>query len=74
MYEHRSKLIPGFSKTHGCITLVYYQYFRDIRYAIAREKQLKKWRRSKKIILIDLQNKQWRDLSSQLNHPSIGQA
>ena len=71
--QHKSKLIPDFTKTHNCDRLVYYQHFRDIRYAIAREKQLKGWRREKKITLIELNNKYWTDLTNDLLHPSACQ-
>ena len=71
--QHKSKLVPGFTKTHNCDRLVYYQHFRDIRWAIAREKQLKGWRREKKITLIELNNKTWKDLTSDLIHPSACQ-
>lgn len=60
--EHKQGEVPGFSKGHGCSRLVYCQYFRDIRSAIAREKQLKGWRRQKKIELIELANKEWNEL------------
>jgi putative endonuclease len=50
--EHKQKIIPGFTRINNCNKLVFYQHFRDIRYAIAREKQLKSWRRQKKIELI----------------------
>ena len=71
--EHKNKLVPGFTKTHNCDRLVYYQHFRDIRWAIVREKQLKGWRREKKITLIELNNKNWKDLASCLIHPSACQ-
>jgi putative endonuclease len=60
--EHKNGEIPGFSKRHDCSILVYFQYFRDIRSAIAREKQLKGWRRQKKVELIELTNKYWKEL------------
>jgi putative endonuclease len=74
IHEHKDKSIPGFSKTQNCTCLVYYQHFTDIRYAIAREKQLKGWRRSKKMELIDLSNPRWKDLTDQMSHPSIRKA
>ena len=51
--EHRSGLIPGFSKKYNCHKLVYYEIYSDINQAIDREKQLKKWSRIKKDNLID---------------------
>ncbi len=62
VYEHKSKLIPGFSKTHACDILVHFEHFTDIKYAIAREKQFKSWRRAKKVVLIELKNKHWREI------------
>ena len=60
--EHKLGVFPGFSKRNHCTRLVYFQYFRDIKSAIAREKQLKGWRRQKKVELIELTNKGWREL------------
>ncbi|HAD81844.1 MAG: endonuclease [Candidatus Edwardsbacteria bacterium RIFOXYD12_FULL_50_11] len=60
--EHKQKIVPGFSKGNSCSKLVFYQYFKDIRCAIAREKQLKSWRRQKKIELIELNNPRWEEL------------
>jgi len=71
IFEHKQKLLPGFCKIYRCDCLVYYQHFRDVGFAIAREKQIKGWRRQKKITLIELNNKNWRDLSECLAHPSI---
>ncbi len=62
-YEHKRSLVEGFSKTYGCPRLVYVECHGDIREAIAREKQIKKWRREKKVFLIEKMNTQWRDLS-----------
>ena len=61
--EHRSGLIPGFTQKYCCHKLVYYEQYSDINQAIDREKQLKKWSRSKKDSLIDSVNKERIDLS-----------
>jgi len=61
-YEHREGLVPGFSKTHGCKTLVWYETFGDIDLAISREKRVKKWLRPWKDRLIAELNPDWRDL------------
>jgi len=61
--EHRQGLVEGFSKKYGVDRLVFYEQTPDIRSAIAREKQLKSWRREKKIALIEASNPTWRDLS-----------
>ena len=60
---HKLKLIDGFSKKYNVTRLVYYEPFGDIRDAIAREKQIKGWRRARKLALIQSANPSWRDLS-----------
>ena len=61
--EHKEKLVEGFTKRYNITMLVYYETTSDIRAAIAHEKQLKSWRRSKKIALIESSNPQWKDFS-----------
>lgn len=63
VYEHQQGLIEGFTKKYKVKQLVYYELFKDIRSAIEREKQLKRWNRLKKIELIYQQNPGWEDLS-----------
>jgi putative endonuclease len=63
MYEHKNGLIEGFTKKYGVNRLVYFEQIEDVEQAILREKQIKKWRRSKKIELIKSTNFQWVDLS-----------
>jgi putative endonuclease len=71
LYEHKNKLIEGFTKKYNLTKLVYYETTTDIRDAIAREKQLKElvlslpkeWLRIKKITLIEESNPGWDDLS-----------
>jgi len=63
VYEHKQKLIPGFTQKYNINRLVYYQATSDVREAIAREKQIKGWLRAKKITLSESVNPQWRDLS-----------
>jgi len=63
VWEHKQGLIEGFSKIYKCTRLVYYECFDDVRQAISREKQLKKWRREKKIGLIEGVNPRCQDLS-----------
>jgi putative endonuclease len=60
--EHREKLVPGFTRKYGVARLVYFEEFQDIRDAIEREKQLKKWNRAWKIRLIEAKNPNWDDL------------
>ena len=66
--EHKQKLVPGFSQTYNTTKLVYFEPFTDIRDAIAREKQLKRWRREKKVFLIEKHNPRWLDLSDNFPH------
>lgn len=61
--EHKSASIPGFTKLYNCTDLLYFEDTPSIEAAIAREKQLKGWRRSKKEALIDCLNPERRDLS-----------
>ena len=61
-YEHKSDAIPGFTSRHGCKTLVWYERHDSIVEAIAREKVLKKYRRSWKLYLIEALNPEWLDL------------
>lgn len=65
--EHKQDLIEGFTKQYGCHKLVYYEHYTDVKVAIAREKQLKRWRREKKVKLIESVNPTWRDLSEDWN-------
>ena len=65
VYEHRNKLYEGFTSRYNVTLLVYCEAFSDVREAIAREKQVKDWRREKKIALIESLNPSWRDLSSE---------
>jgi putative endonuclease len=66
VYEHREKLVPGFTKEYGVDKLVYYEVFDDPESAIRREKQLKRWRRDWKVELIERDNPNWDDLYSEL--------
>ena len=61
--DHRSGEFEGFASKYGCNRLVYFESFDDVRKAIDREKQLKGWRRQKKIALIEALNPRWQDLA-----------
>lgn len=63
MYEHKNKLISGFTKKYNIAKLVYYETTIDVTHAICREKQLKGWLRIKKVALIEESNPGWDDLS-----------
>jgi putative endonuclease len=66
MWEHRNRAVQGFSARYGVDRLVYFEPFDWVEEAIAREKQIKRWRREKKVALIESMNPTWRDL-----YPSI---
>jgi putative endonuclease len=61
--EHKLKLNSGFAEKYDVTRLVYFEAYGDVRNAIAREKQIKCWRREKKLALIRKLNPQFRDLS-----------
>jgi putative endonuclease len=63
MWEHKQKIGSKFAAKYNITRLVYYEEAADIRDAIAREKQLKRWRREKKVWLIERDNPEWKDLS-----------
>ena len=62
VYEHKNKLVEGFTKKYNINKLVYYEVFEDAYNAISREKQLKAGSRKKKLDLINKINKEWKDL------------
>ncbi len=62
VWEHRSDLAEGFTRRYAVHTLVYYETCDDAESALRREKQLKAWRRSWKVALIEGTNPEWRDL------------
>jgi putative endonuclease len=66
VYEHREKLVEGFTKKYNITKLVYYEVFGDVENAILREKQIKGGSRIKKIRLIESLNKMWTDLYDKL--------
>jgi putative endonuclease len=70
--EHRARRVPGFSARYNVRELVYFEVFGDVRAAIAREKQIKGWLRTKKIALIESINPGWRDLSVELHAAAAG--
>jgi len=65
VYEHKNKLVPGFTARYKINMLVYFEETPDVLSAIAREKQIKGWLRSKKSSLIETVNPQWIDLSAE---------
>lgn len=66
VYQHKNGLIEGFTKKYKCHKLLHYEMTNDPEVAISREKQLKKWRREKKELLIRRLNPNYSDLSASL--------
>jgi putative endonuclease len=64
VYQHKHKLVPGFTSKYNISRLVHYEETTDVREAIAREKQIKGWTRRKKAALIEASNPAWVDLSA----------
>ena len=64
VFEHKQKRIEGFTTRYRINRLVYYETFRNAPAAIAREKQIKAWRREKKVAMIEKMNASWKDLSA----------
>jgi len=65
VYEHKNKLIGGFTRKYNITKLVWYEVTSEITSAIARENQIKGWLRKKKIALIESMNPEWKDLSEE---------
>ena len=66
VYEHKNNLVEGFTNRYRVHTLVYWEQTENIEAAIQREKQLKKWKRQRKLALIEEYNADWDDLYEQL--------
>ena len=66
VWEHKSKLVEGFTDKYNVNCLVYYEFHENPNDAIMREKQIKKWKRDWKVSLIEELNPDWNDLYSQL--------
>jgi putative endonuclease len=62
IYEHRTKIIQGFTSKYNITRLVWFEIYEDPISAISREKELKKWKRAWKVQLIEAQNPRWDDL------------
>ena len=64
VWQHKNKVLPGFTAQYGLNRLVYFAEFRDVTFAIEREKQIKAGSRKKKLQLIESQNPGWADLAA----------
>ena len=67
--QHKNHVFEGFTDKYNCTRLVYYEAHQYVHVAIARETQLKKWRREKKEWLIGRMNPHWKDLSEEWGKP-----
>ena len=65
VFEHKQKIIHGFTSKYNIDKLVYFEISQDVNSAITREKQIKGWLRSKKVKLIESMNPAWQDLSNE---------
>ena len=63
VWQHKNHIYEGFTDRYNCTRLVFYERYGEASAAIARETQLKKWRREKKLTLIERSNPTWQDLS-----------
>ncbi len=72
IFEHKSKTVAGFTKRYAVDKLVWFEIYDDALTAIAREKELKKWRREWKIKLIEEKNPQWIDLYPEIAAGHLG--
>jgi putative endonuclease len=66
VYEHKNKIVDGFTKKYNVDRLVHYETYSDISDAIAREKEIKGWSRAKKNALINQGNPKWEDLFNEI--------
>ncbi|MFC1644743.1 GIY-YIG nuclease family protein [Patescibacteria group bacterium] len=66
VWEHKNKVVKGFTREYCCSKLVYFEQTENVMSALNREKQLKKWKRSWKIELIEKDNPDWSDLYDEL--------
>lgn len=67
VWEHKKKVVPGFTKRYGVDCLVWFEAHESEDAALRREKQIKEWKRDWKINLIESGNRYWTDLSSTLS-------
>ena len=72
IWQHKTGIVEGFTKQYHVNTLVHAEQFSSIGQAISREKEIKGWRRSRKIALIEHANPDWDDLAANWGEPSLG--
>jgi putative endonuclease len=66
IYEHKNKIVEGFTTRYNIDKLVYYEVCENVESAISREKQIKSWSRKDKVALVNTMNKDWHDLYGEL--------
>ena len=66
VWQHKQKMVEGFTERYGVTMLVYYEILEDAESAILREKRIKKWRRAWKLQLIEKKNPDWKDLYKEI--------
>jgi putative endonuclease len=71
VHEHRTHAVKGFTEKYNVHKLVYFEETSDVHAAIAREKEIKKWRREKKNALVVQNNPEWRDLGNDIGLPPL---
>jgi putative endonuclease len=71
VFEHKNKVFDGFTKKYNLNKLVYFEESNEVQSALAREKEIKKWRREKKDALVVSVNPEWKDLSEEGNDFSL---
>jgi putative endonuclease len=69
MFEHKNKLIEGFTSKYNINRLVYFEVFQYVGNAIRREKQIKAWTRAKRVALVESTNPKWDDLTRDWDKP-----
>ena len=70
IWEHKQELVPGFTKKYTVHRLVYFEVYDDVKRAIEREKEIKAWRREKKVELVNSVNPTWHDLAEAWYQPA----
>ena len=71
IWQHKNKAHEGFTASYNCNRLVWFEQYRNVGAAIAREKELKGWRRARKIELVEETNPSWSDLSESWGQPIV---
>lgn len=71
VYKHKTGVFDGFTKKYSVNRLVYFEGIADARAASMREKQIKKYRRAKKVTLIEQDNPKWKDLSAEITRAFV---